>query len=193
MFQARSPIIHISVTGNMLYCSTLKDSLSLIQFNPAQNTFQAVVSDPRPRLSTFHFAMQNQVIVADKIGDLVGLTGDGIFPIPIKIEAVVPTRHKSFEEVFQARIYSPVSRLREGILRGPKIGDNDLLKQPALLAMSIDGSISIIKSTTKSTLGIYQWLEEYLSQVIDDPPLFQPGNPQSYVSELIDRTYLGIV
>jgi hypothetical protein len=80
-FQARSPIIHISVIDNMLYCSTLKDSLCLIQFNPETNTFQALVSDPRPRLSTFHYAMSNQIIVADKCGDLVGLAGECKFPL----------------------------------------------------------------------------------------------------------------
>ena len=36
-----------------------------------------MISDPKPRLTTFHFAMKHQIIVADKDGDLVGLAGDG--------------------------------------------------------------------------------------------------------------------
>jgi hypothetical protein len=88
----------------------------------------------------------------------------------------VPTKHKSFDEVFQARLHSPVARLREGILLGPKIGDNDDIKQPSLLAVSIDGSISVIKNASKRKLQMYQWLEEYLFRMVDDTPLFQPGN-----------------
>ena len=78
-FQARSPIIHITVIGKTLHCSTLKDSFCLIEFNTEDNTFQALMADPKPRLSTFHLALPHQVIVADKGGELVGLGGKGIW------------------------------------------------------------------------------------------------------------------
>ena len=78
VFQARSPIIHISITNNILCCSTLKDSVCQIEFSPENNTFQAIISDPKPRLSTCHMVNEHQVMVADKGGDLVGLGGPGI-------------------------------------------------------------------------------------------------------------------
>ena len=36
------------------------------------------MSDPKPRLSTFHLALPDQIIVADKGGELVGLSGKSI-------------------------------------------------------------------------------------------------------------------
>lgn len=80
-FQARSPIIHITVKGNLLYCSTLKDSLSVIEFNPEDNSLKACISDPKPRLSTFHFVFQDHIIVTDKLGDMIGLAGDGMISL----------------------------------------------------------------------------------------------------------------
>ena len=77
VFQARSPIIHITVVGKTLHCSTLKDSFCLIEFDPGDNTFQSLMSDPKPRLSTCHIALPHQIIVADKRGELVGLGGKG--------------------------------------------------------------------------------------------------------------------
>jgi hypothetical protein len=50
----------------------------MIYFDPEQETFQVVLSDPKPRLSTFHFATREMAMVADKESELVGLRGDGM-------------------------------------------------------------------------------------------------------------------
>ena len=77
MFTAPSPIIHISVKGDKVYCSTLKDSVFMLQVTVREPGFQYVAGDPQPRFSTFHFLTEEEILVVDKTGDLVGLNGDG--------------------------------------------------------------------------------------------------------------------
>jgi hypothetical protein len=77
VFTTPSPIIHISAEGDKVYCSTLKDSLFMLQVMPKEPWFKAVAGDPQPRLSTFHFLTNDEILVADKTGDLVGLSRDG--------------------------------------------------------------------------------------------------------------------
>ena len=105
---------------------------------------------------------------------------------------IVPIRHKSFDEVFQARVYSPISRLREGILCGPKIGDHGITKEKAFLVIGLDGSISVVKSIREDSFEAVEWFVEHLPQIIDNPPLFQPGKPNAFVF-LIFRTYFKII
>ena len=44
------------------------------------------------------------------------------------------------------RLSSPVSRIRQGILRGPLLGDPGDEKKSALIAVGIDGSVTLIQS-----------------------------------------------
>ena len=49
------------------------------------------------------------------------------------------------KELSQAHLSSPISRIRRGILRGPQIGDPDNVKDPTLIAVGIDGSVTLIQ------------------------------------------------
>jgi hypothetical protein len=80
-YQSRSPIIHMTVRGRLLFCSTLKDSFSILWIGESRQSVKAALSDPKPRFSTTHFlAEDGESIVADKEGQLVGLIADGILP-----------------------------------------------------------------------------------------------------------------
>ena|SRR5436305_14726978 len=85
-----------------------------------------------------------------------------------------PARHKSLEQIFLVRLPSPVSRLREGVLRGPRISENSTDKYRSLIAVSIDGSIKIIDDAT-SMLKL-QWMREYLSSRSGVPRLTLPSS-----------------
>jgi hypothetical protein len=95
---------------------------------------------------------------------------------------VVP-RHRSFTELFIARLLSPISRLRRGILRGPEIGDCERVKQGTLLAIGIDGSITIVKDTTEYNIALFEWLEEYFSRPNNKPRLPLPGTSRNFMSD----------
>jgi len=142
-FVARSPIIHISVHGNVLYCSTLKDSLLTIAYDPTSHTFQTIMSDPKPRLSTYHLITEDEIFIADKEGSVVCLGGNSI-PMGYFLMIGGP-RHSSFKEFFHVYLGSPVCRLREGILEGPRIGDTDRERKLSIIAIGIDGSITLLK------------------------------------------------
>jgi hypothetical protein len=79
------------------------------------------------------------------------------------------------------RLLSPISRLRRGVLRGPEIGDCKRVKQRTLLAIGIDGSISIVKDTTEHNIALFEWMEEYFSRPIDKPRLPLPGIPRNFM------------
>ena len=95
---------------------------------------------------------------------------------------IVATRHKSFEEQFLARFLSPISRLRRGILEGPRVGDYGLIKRNALLAIGIDGSISIVKRTSITNMKMYERMEGYLNQLLEERRLIIPGISLLYSS-----------
>jgi hypothetical protein len=80
VFTGRSPIIQITVIGKYLYCSTLRDSVSLLEYDNVQKTVRFVMSDPRSRLSTNHYIdlPESFIYTADKEGSVVGLVGSGI-------------------------------------------------------------------------------------------------------------------
>ena len=80
MFIAPSPIIHISVKDDKIYCSTLKDSVFMLQVREGKNSVKYISGDPQPRFSTFHLVTDNEILVVDKAGELVGLNGDGWVP-----------------------------------------------------------------------------------------------------------------
>lgn len=81
VFTAPSPIIHITVKGDRVYCSTLKDSVFMLQATQRGDAFQYISGDSQPRFSTFHLATEREILVVDKAGDLVGLNGDGLYLI----------------------------------------------------------------------------------------------------------------
>jgi hypothetical protein len=49
------------------------------------------------------------------------------------------------KELSQAHLSSPVSRIRRGILRGPQLEDPGNVKDPSLIAVGIDGSVTLIQ------------------------------------------------
>jgi hypothetical protein len=154
-FQARSPIIHLSVIGDLIYCSTLKDSLTLIQFDMANNIWRSVLSDPKPRLSTFHFVANEHVIVVDKEGDVAGLTRERGPPFS------GPARHKSFKEHFQAHLHVPIIRIRQGVLRRPRMGDVGANKKESLIAIGIDGTVALIHESP--FYDLLKWIQKFWS------------------------------
>jgi len=78
-YQSRSPIIHMTVRGRLLFCSTLRDSISILWIAESRLSVKAALSDPKPRFSTIHYlADDGESIIADKEGQLVGLIADGI-------------------------------------------------------------------------------------------------------------------
>jgi hypothetical protein len=71
----------MTVRGRLLFCSTLKDSFSILWIGESRQSIKAMLSDPKPRFSTTHYlAEDGESIVADKEGQLVGLIADGIPP-----------------------------------------------------------------------------------------------------------------
>jgi hypothetical protein len=80
VFTAPSPIIHITVMGDKVYCSTLKDSVFMLQIVQG-NAFEYLAGDPQPRFSTYHLATEHELLVVDKTGDLVGLDVNGLSPV----------------------------------------------------------------------------------------------------------------
>lgn len=49
----------------------------MLQVMSKEPWFKYVAGDPQPRLSTFQFFTDDEILVADKTGDLVGLNRDG--------------------------------------------------------------------------------------------------------------------
>ena len=154
-YRARSPIIYLSVIDDMIYCSTLKDSLTMIQFDIEKNVWRAVLSDPKPRLTTYHFVLDEHIVVADKEGDLVGLAGES--PAAFAGSA----KHRSFKEVFQVHLHSPVIRIRKGVLRGPRIGDDGSEMKDSLIGVGIDGTVILIR--TSAFYYLLEWIQNYWS------------------------------
>lgn len=95
----------------------------------------------------------------------------------ISLLIIVVPRHRSFTELFHARLLSPISRLRRGTLCGPEIGDSEWVKHRTLIALGIDGSINIIKDVTEDDVALFGWMEEYFSRPNDKPRLSLPGRP----------------
>jgi hypothetical protein len=79
VFVGRSPIIQMTESDGKLFCSTLGDSCSSLEWDDEATTFNVVLSDPTPRLTTFHHYGENDILyVADKEGMIVGLRGSGM-------------------------------------------------------------------------------------------------------------------
>jgi hypothetical protein len=69
----------MSVCEGNIFCSTLKDSCSVLVFDEKTQTFDAVMNDPKSRFAICHHACTEYgIIVADKEGALVGLKDDCI-------------------------------------------------------------------------------------------------------------------
>jgi hypothetical protein len=67
----------MSECAGHIFCSTLKDSCSVLFFDDKTQTFEAVRNDPKSRFAICHHACNEYgVIVADKEGALVGLMND---------------------------------------------------------------------------------------------------------------------
>ena len=52
-----------------------------------------------------------------------------------------------------------------------------------LLAIGIDGSISIVKDTSEHNIALFEWMEEYFSRPNDKPRLPLPGTPRNFTSD----------
>jgi hypothetical protein len=71
---------------------------------------------------------------------------------------------------------SPITRIRAGILRGPGIGDSDVVKQPSCIAIGINGSVSILQRCPRWKLQLLSQTEQLL---ISYAPEFFLGGPMS--------------
>ena len=73
-------------------------------------------------------------------------------------------RHSSLEQIFQVHVGSPVARFRAGVLRGPRIGDVDRSQQSSLIAIGIDGSVTLLKRCNAARWGALCAIQTYLSR-----------------------------
>lgn len=72
------------------------------------------------------------------------------------------------------RLNSPVARIREGIISGPRAGNT--VKRPSILAVSIDGSITTLKRTRNIAVLTLSWIHRYLNRDGIQSRLFMPGS-----------------
>lgn len=93
-----------------------------------------------------------------------------------RLMVVSRARHRSFNEVFRIQMQSPITRIRTGILTGPRIGDEDMVKSPSCIATGINGSISILKRCPRWKLQLLSLTEQLLTS---HAPEFFPGGHMS--------------
>lgn len=168
----------MTVRGRLLFCSTLRDSFSILWIGESRQSVKAALSDPKPRFSTTHFlAEDGESIVADKEGQLVGLIADGILALLLVLtgDLNVP-RNRSAREVFVANLGSPVLRFRSGVMQGPRFADKVMPVEVPLIAVSIDGSVTIIEELHPTLAASLRWLEKKLT--FPGSPLLVPGTPR---------------
>jgi hypothetical protein len=72
-------------------------------------------------------------------------------------------RNASLEESFQVHIGPPIAKLRMGILRGPRIGDEES-HEVSILAVGIDGSITLLKRCTDARMRALRRIQLLLSE-----------------------------
>lgn len=73
----------------------------------------------------------------------------------------MPTKYKSFKEVFLIHLHSTVSRIRQGILCSPIIGREGGDEKLSIIAVGLNGSVSILKGTRPRTVSILQWIQNF--------------------------------
>ena len=56
---------------------------------------------------------------------------------------------------------TPVSRIRQGILRGKTIGNDHITKDPSLIATAIDGSMTVLAQVPLWLFNSVQWAHDY--------------------------------
>jgi hypothetical protein len=82
-------------------------------------------------------------------------------------------RNRSAREVFVANLGSPVMRFRSGVMQGPRFADKVMPVEVPLIAVSIDGSVTIIEELHPTLTASLRWLEEKLT--FPGSPLLVPG------------------
>ncbi len=93
-----------------------------------------------------------------------------------RLMVVIRARHRSFDQVFRIQMQSPITRIRRGILTGPRIGDEDMVKTPSCIATGINGSVSILKRCPRWKLQLLSLTEQLLTS---HAPEFFLGGPMS--------------
>lgn len=83
-------------------------------------------------------------------------------------------RHRSFNQVFKIHLQSPITRIREGILRGPRIGDGDVVKESTCIATGINGSITVLRRCPKWKYQLLSLTEQLLASFAPDYFLGSP-------------------
>jgi hypothetical protein len=63
--------------------------------------------------------------------------------------------------VLQAHLSSPAIRIRGGYLCGPEIGEQGGGKVRSVIAVSIDGSITVLKPCEIPAFHLMRWIQEY--------------------------------
>jgi hypothetical protein len=85
-------------------------------------------------------------------------------------------RNRSAREVFVANLGSPVMRFRSGVMQGPRFADKVMPVEVPLIAVSIDGSVTIIEELHPTLEASLRWLQEKLT--FPGSPLLVPGISQ---------------
>jgi hypothetical protein len=74
-----------------------------------------------------------------------------------------------------ANLGSPVLRFRSGVMQGPRFAEKVIPVEVPLIAVSIDGSVTIIEELHPTITASLRWLEEKLT--FPGSPLLVPGIP----------------
>jgi hypothetical protein len=82
------------------------------------------------------------------------------------------------------RLHSPVIRIRNGVIRGPRIGDDSSQKRASILAVGIDGSVTLIQRSV--FFHALKWIQSYWSSANPTLPgplsLFFTDSGMTYTS-----------
>ncbi|KTW32826.1 uncharacterized protein T551_00311 [Pneumocystis jirovecii RU7] len=143
-YELESSVISIKVKNNTIYALCQKDSITMLNYDPVENSLKPVMNDATPRLSLDNFVIENNVFCSDKERGLICLTKDHF------------QKNKNFYLDFLIKLPNSVSKFQK--IFGKKY------YYPFIIGSGIDGSFYSIMSCPKEDFEIYQALISYWLQ-----------------------------